>query len=331
MIDVLVTGAAGKMGSEVVTAVTAAEGMRVVAEVDLEAGDRSASEIALHQRKAGIYYSNDLERAIEDTSPDVAVDFTHPKSVMDNIKVALNAGVHCVVGTTGIPLSGMAAIEHGCAETGVNCFIAPNFAIGAVLMMQFSAQAARYMGPAEIVELHHDKKADAPSGTAKMTAKMIDLARPTEGFEGVPCFGETLVGVGEGAVQGYRSDEFPARGLLDHDVPIHSVRLPGLVAHQEVIFGGVGQTLTIRHDSINRTSFMPGVVLAVRKVSDFDPENRLTVGLENLLDGFSSGDHSKEIRQLFCEIGGLLSPNGVGSDTIVELNELMSKLSGLIA
>jgi 4-hydroxy-tetrahydrodipicolinate reductase len=166
---------------------------------------------------------------------DVVVDFTVPATALENARACVRAGVHAVVGTTGWDPSELTA-ESG----GGKVFVAPNFAIGAVLMMQFAARASRYMAKAEIIELHHDRKVDAPSGTAARTAE-----------------------------------------LMDGDVPIHSVRLPGLVAHQEVILGDVGQTLTIRHDSTDRTSFMPGVLLAIRKVGQLDESP--VVGLEHLL------------------------------------------------
>jgi 4-hydroxy-tetrahydrodipicolinate reductase len=173
---------------------------------------------------------------------DVVVDFTTPDAAPDNVRACLEAGVHAVVGTTGFDLE---PLREAAAGGGANVLVAPNFAIGAVLMMRFAAEAAKHMPEVEIVELHHDRKLDAPSGTAKLTAELIR----------------------------------EAGGNL-HE-PIHSVRLPGLVAHQEVILGGEGQTLTIRHDSIDRRSFMPGVLLAVRRVADLpDP---FTVGLENVL------------------------------------------------
>jgi len=173
---------------------------------------------------------------------DVVVDFTVPDTALANVETCMAAGVHAVVGTTGFDLDAARAAVEG---AGANCFVAPNFAIGAVLMMVVAQTIAPHMPECEIVELHHDKKLDAPSGTAARTAELIDAA-----------------------------------GGNVHQ-PIHSVRLPGLVAHQEVIFGGEGQTLSIRHDSIDRSSFMPGVVLAVRKVGDLP--DRFTVGLENLL------------------------------------------------
>ncbi len=171
---------------------------------------------------------------------DVLVDFTIPSTVVENARLATAAGVHVVIGTTSFDIADL----DGC--TGANIFIAPNFAIGAVLMMQFAAQAARHMAKAEIIELHHDRKLDKPSGTAARTAQLMREAAP---------------GLGE--------------------VPIHSVRLPGLVAHHEVILGDVGQTLTIRHDSIDRESFMPGVLLAIRRVGELTTSP--VVGLEQLL------------------------------------------------
>jgi 4-hydroxy-tetrahydrodipicolinate reductase len=173
---------------------------------------------------------------------DVVVDFTVPDMALENVRACLAAGVHAVVGTTGFDLDAARAAAEAAAA---NCFVAPNFAIGAVLLMEVSQTIARHMPECEIVELHHDKKLDAPSGTAKRTQELIDAA-----------------------------------GGHVHQ-PIHSLRLPGLVAHQEVVFGGVGQTLSLRHDSIDRRSFMPGVLLACRKVADLP--DRFTVGLEKLL------------------------------------------------
>jgi 4-hydroxy-tetrahydrodipicolinate reductase len=212
-IRVAVAGAAGRMGQAVVAAVEGADDMVLAGRADPALGT-----------------------ALADVLPgaDVVVDFTRPDAALDNALACLRAGVHVVIGTTGFDPS---PLEH---ERGANVFIAPNFAIGAVLMMRFAAEASRYLAKAEIVELHHHGKLDAPSGTAARTAE-----------------------------------------LMDGEVPIHSVRLPGLVAHQEVILGDVGQTLTIRHDSIDRSSFMPGVLLAIRRVADL-PESPV-VGLEHVL------------------------------------------------
>jgi len=191
------------------------------------------------------------------------VDFTHPSVVESNLRIALAAGIDCVVGTTGLSEGSLRALADDAPE-GTCLFMAPNFAVGAVLMMRFAAEAARFMPHVEVIELHHDQKADAPSGTAMLTADLIAAARA----EVPPAPGrETEIAPG-------------ARGALVRDVTIHSVRLPGMVAHQEVLFGGQGQTLSIRHDSIDRTSFMPGVVLAVSKVGQL---SGLVIGLDAVM------------------------------------------------
>jgi 4-hydroxy-tetrahydrodipicolinate reductase len=213
-IRVAVAGAAGRMGQTVCDAVLGAADLELTGRADPQLGTT-------------------LEEALQNS--DVLVDFTIPDTAVANARQAVAAGVHVVIGTTGFDPDDL---DH---LTGANVFIAPNFAIGAVLMMQFAAQAARHMAKAEIIELHHDGKLDAPSGTAARTA-----------------------------------------ALMGGEVPIHSVRLPGLVAHQEVILGDVGQTLSIRHDSIDRLSFMPGVLLAIRKVGSLSESP--VVGLERLLD-----------------------------------------------
>jgi 4-hydroxy-tetrahydrodipicolinate reductase len=213
-IRVAVAGAAGRMGATVCDAVTGAQ--------DMELAGRADPEL-------GVSVSDVLGDA------DVLVDFTRPDTALENIRLAVGAGVHAVVGTTGFDVGGIATLPGD-----GKVLVAPNFAIGAVLMMRFAVEASRIMAKAEIIELHHDRKLDAPSGTA---------ARTAERMEG--------------------------------EVPIHSVRLPGLVAHQEVVLGDVGQTLTIRHDSTDRTSFMPGVLLAVRRVGSL--RSSPVVGLEALL------------------------------------------------
>jgi 4-hydroxy-tetrahydrodipicolinate reductase len=213
-IRVAVAGAAGKMGQAVCAAVEGAEDMTLTGRADPKLGTTVAEALL---------------------DADVLVDFTQPDSALENARAAVEAGVHVIIGTTGF--------DHAALEGmpgGANVFVAPNFAIGAVLMMRFAVEAARHMQAAEIIELHHDTKLDAPSGTARRTAD-----------------------------------------LMEGEVPIHSVRLPGLVAHQEVILGDVGQTLTIRHDSISRESFMPGVLLAIRRVGEL--EESPVVGLERLL------------------------------------------------
>jgi 4-hydroxy-tetrahydrodipicolinate reductase len=260
MIEVIVTGAAGRMGREVVKAVTAAEGMRVAAAVDPGSAGASIDDGA----GGSVVATADLASALAGPGTRVLVDFTVPSVVEVNVATALAAGVPCVVGTTGVSVERWAELAAG-AKDGACLFVAPNFAIGAVLMMRFAETAARYLPHVEIIELHHDRKLDAPSGTAIRTAALIAASRKE-----VP------------SAPGPETETVPgARGALVDDVTIHSVRLPGLVAHQEVLFGGTGQTLSIRHDSIDRTSFMPGVVLAVQQVPD---RTGLVVGLEELME-----------------------------------------------
>jgi 4-hydroxy-tetrahydrodipicolinate reductase len=238
---VAVLGAAGRMGSEVVRAVEAAADLELAA-------------------------SYDVDDVVDLSGVDVAVDFTHPDSVMDNLRACVDAGVHAVVGTTGFDEQRLAELRGWLAEApSVGVVVAPNFGVAAVLMMQFAAQAARFFESVEIVELHHPRKADAPSGTARRTAELIAEAR-----KGLPPMPDATMTSLEGA-----------RGSDVAGVRVHAVRLDGLVAHQEVLLGGHGESLTIRHDSYDRASFMPGVLLAVRAVGS---RPGLTVGLESLLD-----------------------------------------------
>jgi len=260
-IRVAVSGAAGKMGREVVRAVSAAEDLELVAAFDPASVGRDAGEVAgTEVCGVGIRDSAHLALGLREAKAEVLVDFTHPTCVVDNVDIALAAGVRPVVGTSGIREADLERWRGTCRAQGLGAVIAPNFAIGAVLMMKMCEMAARHMGPAEVIELHHEQKADSPSGTALKTAEMIAKAR----------------GAADPAAAGP-----PERGLSRFGVRLHSVRLPGLVAHQEVIFGGLDQTLTIRHDSISRASFMPGVLLAVRKVIHL---RELVYGLEHLLD-----------------------------------------------
>ena len=217
MISVVVTGSEGRMGSQACDAIENADDLQLVGRADPALGVS-------------------LEDLIDQA--DVMVDFTVPEAALGNIRTAAAAGVHSVVGTTGFDLDALNEI------TGANILVAPNFALGAVLMMRFAAEAAAVFSSAEIIELHHDRKLDIPSGTAALTAERIEA-------------------------------------VSDTNVPIHSVRLPGLVAHQEVIFGSLGETLTIRHDSIDRSCFMPGVLLAVRRVGGLDQSP--AIGLETVL------------------------------------------------
>ena len=198
----------------------------------------------------------------------VVVDFTHPDAVMKNLEFAINNGIHVVVGTTGFDEKKLNDVKSWLTKNPtVGAVIAPNFGLGAVLMMQFAATAAKYFESVEIIELHHPNKVDAPSGTASRTAEMMTHARESAGREAMP-------DATSSALDG-------ARGALVGDIHIHSVRLRGLVAHQEVVLGGLGETLTIRHDSLDRTSFMPGVILAVNKIAS---RPGLTIGLEPFLD-----------------------------------------------
>ncbi len=204
--------------------------------------------------------------ALVDTQTDVVIDFTHPSAVMDNLKFLIDNGIHAVVGTTGFTDERISQVQDWLADKPESAvLIAPNFAIGAVLSMHFAQQAARFFESVEVIELHHPHKADAPSGTAARTAKLIAAAR-----KGMPANPDATSTGLDGA-----------RGADVDGVPVHSIRLAGLVAHQEVLLGTQGETLTIRHDSIDRTSFVPGVLLAVRTVSK---RPGLTVGIEPLLD-----------------------------------------------
>ena len=249
MIRVAVAGALGRMGTEVIQAVNAAEDLEVVAGVDLRPGDRVFT---------------DLRQAIVEAKPQVLVDFTIAEAAFANAMAALELGVRPVIGTTGMSAEQLAHIESRASETKTGAFIAPNFALGAVLMMHFARIGARWFDSAEVIDLHHDQKIDSPSGTGHKVAMEMAEARGKPFASNVPDK-EPLPG---------------ARGAEWQGIRLHSVRLPGLVAHHEVIFGAQGQILTIRHDSTDRTSFMPGVLIAVREVVKLD---KLVVGLDNLL------------------------------------------------
>lgn len=261
MIRVGVVGAFGKMGREVCRALREDPETVLVAAVD--AAGSGTVEI---DGDGQVPVSDEID-LLSQADVHVVVDFTHPDAVMDNVRWCVRHAVDVVVGTTGISADGLDEIRRLIEEEGSesNVFVAPNFAIGAVLMMEFGVRAAKFLPNIEIIEMHHDRKADAPSGTALRTAQEIAAAR------------------GPAPIPAVRSSESVpgARGGDVGGIPIHSVRLPGLVAHQEVIFGGPGQTLTIRHDSYDRAGFMPGVMLAVKNIRRYPG---LTVGLENLLD-----------------------------------------------
>jgi len=245
MIKVGVLGARGRMGAEVVAAVEAATDCQLVAALDL--GDS-------------------LDQLIS-SGAQVVVDFTTPDSVMANLEFLITHKIHAVVGTTGFDDARMAKLKSlSSAHPEVGILIAPNFAIGAVLMMEFATKAAKYFESAEIIELHHPNKVDAPSGTASRTAGLIAAARNEAKLPAMPDATSTSL---DGA-----------RGALVGDVPVHSVRLRGLVAHQEVLFGGLGETLSIRHDSLDRAGFMPGVLLGIRSVIS---RPGVTFGLEHFM------------------------------------------------
>ena len=253
-IKVLVSGANGKMGKEVVEMILRDQELEYVGGVDYS-----------YDVNPDLKHYSDLKEAIIAVKPDVIVDFTNPKSVKENVEIALKLGVRPVVGTTGLSKEDIYLLDKLAVEHEIGGLIAPNFATGAVLMMRFSQMASKYMPNVEIIEMHHDQKLDAPSGTAIKTAELISKER-VELYQGNKEEVETIAGSRGGNYSGFR---------------IHSVRLPGLVAHQEVIFGDQGQTLTIRHDSINRESFMPGVNLAIKRVQSF---TGIIYGLEHLLD-----------------------------------------------
>jgi len=245
-IKVAILGAKGRMGTESVKAISAADDLELVASLDL--GD-----------------SLDL---LKSSGAEVVLDFTTPDSVMKNLEYAITNGINVVVGTTGFDSKRIEEVKTLLAKNSkVGAIIAPNFGLGAVLMMQFAAKAATYFESVEIIELHHPDKADAPSGTATRTAELISDARSKSKKSAMP--DKTSSGLAG------------ARGAKVGDVPIHSIRLRGLVAHQEVLLGDQGETLSIRHDSIDRSGFMPGVLLAIRSVKT---RSGLTFGLENLLD-----------------------------------------------
>lgn len=245
LLRVGVLGAKGKVGREVCRAVEAADDMALVAQIDV--GDDIADLV-----KAGA---------------EAVVDFTHPDVVMDNLAFCANNDINAVVGTTGFDAARLAQLEAWLSTSRSGVLIAPNFSIGAVLMMRFAAEAAAYFESVEVIELHHPDKADAPSGTARRTAELISAARSAAGLGAVPDATSTQL---DGA-----------RGADVDGVRVHGLRIRGLVAHQEVVFGGLGETLTIRHDSLDRVSFTPGVLLGLRQIKSHPG---LTVGLEHFLD-----------------------------------------------
>ena len=252
MIKVLVNGAMGKMGKEVINAVNECEQTTLACAVDIM-GD-------------GITILKDLKSAIESTKPDVVVDFTQPSAIFENAKTCLNSKISVVIGTTGLSEMQINELQRLSKETGAGCFIAPNFSTGAVLMMKFAKLAAAYFNNAEIIELHHNQKKDAPSGTAIKTAQLMAEANSCFTLGNCPET-ETIKG---------------ARGAdANANIHIHSVRMPGFMASQEVIFGAMGQTLKIRHDSTDRKCYMPGVLLAIKYVVQTRP---FIYGLDKIME-----------------------------------------------
>ncbi|WP_042145636.1 4-hydroxy-tetrahydrodipicolinate reductase [Paucisalibacillus sp. EB02] len=258
-IKIVIAGPRGRMGSEAIRMVIGEPDFELVSCID-----RKEAGISLLAEK-GIPVFQHPEEAFYGSDVDVLIDLTVAEASYNHIMMALQKKIRCVVGTTGFTAEQLADIERASRESNTGCIIAPNFAIGAILMMHFSKIAAKYLSDIEIIEKHHDNKVDAPSGTAFKTAEMIKTVRKSK-RQGNQEEIEVLKG---------------ARGAVDDGIHIHSVRLPGLVAHQEVIFGGEGQLLTIKHDSMNRKSFMEGIKLSVNNVLGLE---ELVYGLENVLD-----------------------------------------------
>ena len=259
MIKVLVNGALGKMGTTIIKAVEKEDDMKLVGAVDIAIkGEPDGDSL-------GVYSSSDLKKAIENSSPDIVIDFTQPDYVFENAKTCIDNNVNVVVGTTGLSEEQIINLRDMAKAKGVGCLIAPNFSTGAVLMMKFAQMAARYYDNAVIIEFHHNQKKDAPSGTAIKTAQMMAQAKDDFTFNNCEET-ETLLG---------------ARGAIaKNKIHIHSVRMPGFMASQEVIFGGQGQTLKIVHDSHDRECYMPGIMLAVRHIYN---TKDFIYGLENIL------------------------------------------------
>lgn len=264
-IRVAIAGARGRMGQEAVHTIMKNQGMELVAVLDYKEVGKTLADTKLFPSSYSTPVFTDMDLLHKKTKPDVLVDLTSPESVYQHTRQALELGIRPVVGTTGFSDDELKDLTDFSRENKIGCIIAPNFAVGAVLMMKFAEQAAKYLPDIEIIEMHHDQKLDAPSGTAMKTANMISAHRDVHG-QGHPKEKETLAG---------------ARGADYDGMRIHSVRLPGLLAHQQVLMGGEGQLLTIRHDSFNRGSFMSGVALSVEKVMDLEV---LVYGLENIID-----------------------------------------------
>ncbi|NLG86936.1 MAG: 4-hydroxy-tetrahydrodipicolinate reductase [Firmicutes bacterium] len=261
---IVVSGANGRVGREIVKAVLTDPSLELVGAVGHENGLGQDVGLLVGLQPTGIKLSSNLFETIERTGAEVVVDFTRPAVVKDNLKAIAQAKAHAVIGTTGITEADIPEIATWYREQGVNAVISPNFAIGAVLLLKFAQQAARFFPHVEIIETHHDQKLDAPSGTAIKYAEVI--ARAADKCYAAPTKVEKIPHV---------------RGGDLANIKIHSLRLPGFVAHHAIVFGGLGQSLTLKHDSISRESFVPGVLLAIEKVQQLDG---VVYGLEHLLD-----------------------------------------------
>lgn len=264
MIKVLISGACGKMGKEIVNAVSSSSDMTLVGAVDIVNVGEDIGKIALNQEN-GVKITNDLKATITELKPDVVVDFTQPDCAYINAKTILEAGARPVIGTTGLKDEEVNALEELSKKENLSGMIAPNFTTGAVLMMMFAQTAAKYFDNAEIIEYHHNQKKDAPSGTAVKTAQLMAEVNP-DLAKGNAAETETI--------EGSRG------GVANSNIHIHSVRMPGYMASQEVLFGSTGQILSIRHDSVDRKCYMPGVLMAIRYVMD---NNKFIYGLDNIL------------------------------------------------
>lgn len=263
-IRVAIAGARGKMGIEAVHTIIKKDGMELVAVLDYKEVGKTLADLEIFPQHYNVPIYTDFDKLVDETEPDVLIDLTNPHAVYEHTKKALLRDVRPVIGTTGFTDAQLEELIELSSEKRIGCIIAPNFAIGAILMMKFAKEAAKYLPDVEIIEMHHDQKLDAPSGTGLKTAFMIAEVRK-ERQQGHPNEQETIPG---------------ARGANLEGMRVHSVRLPGLVAHQQVLFGGEGQLLTIRHDSLNRGSFMSGVAFCVEEVMKLE---KLIYGMENII------------------------------------------------
>ena len=269
-IKVLVCGAAGKMGQCVVRAIDSEAGFKLVGAVDRSGNPNVGKDIGTlcGINEIGVKLSSDLKETISKTNPDVMVDFTMPEIVIVNAQTALKSGVRAVIGTTGMTKDDINELSKISKQNQTGAIVAPNFALGAILMMRFAKEASKYFAHAEIIEYHHDRKLDAPSGTSIKSAELMAQSRKEFGRDSRDAVNRVST------VKGARG------AIVDGNIHIHSVRLPGLIANQEIIMGMLGQTLTIRHDTFDRTAFMPGVLMAVKKVMELES---LVYGLENII------------------------------------------------